>query len=162
VSLTTTPMQLSDLTEKKWDDQLFSLTRKAPGIAPMLGWKLAYHTHRADKSPAGFPDRVLVRERVIFAELKRQPPVSKRDPTRELMSGVYKITSYQVEWLDALAAAGQEVYVWVPSDFDEVGQILGTRWFNKGGGFLLAPGRAQFYPGCAWVAGQGRRDGRQV
>ena len=51
---------LSELTEKKWDDQLFSNARRAPGLAVTLGWRLSYHTHRADKSPAGFPDRVLV------------------------------------------------------------------------------------------------------
>lgn len=60
-----------DLTEKDW-------ARQIADLAKMLGW-LRYHTHRADRSPAGFPDEVLVRDRVIFMELKRDLTGRKSD-----------------------------------------------------------------------------------
>ncbi len=86
-----------DPLEKEWDYQLFNSKK---GLAPMLGWRLCYHTLRSKGSQSGFPDRVLVRERVIFAELKREKGV---------------VSDHQREWLDGLAAAGAEVYLWLPS-----------------------------------------------
>ena len=80
-------------------------------LAGMLGW-LVYHTHDSRRSQAGFPDLVLVRERVIYAEIKRvgkQPRPS------------------QVEWLNALSRAGAEVYLWTEADYDEVAAILSLR-----------------------------------
>jgi hypothetical protein len=103
---------LDDILEKEWDATLFNSQR---GLAPMLGWRLCYHTLRSKGSQSGFPDRVLVRERVIFVELKREKG---------------KPTDSQIEWLDALAAAGAEVYLWRPSDLDEIGLIL-RRWPSK-------------------------------
>ena len=38
-------------------------------VAKMLGW-LCYHTFDSRRSASGFPDLVLVRERVLFRELK--------------------------------------------------------------------------------------------
>lgn len=82
-----------------------------------LRWRY-YHTHRAQNSPAGFPDTVLVRPpRLVFAELKRE--------------GLrYQPSPAQHGWLDDLedvaaaltVAAGiplgpvPEVYLWRPSD----------------------------------------------
>jgi hypothetical protein len=100
---------LEDVLEKEWDATLFNSQR---GLAPMLGWRLCYHTLRSKGSQSGFPDRVLVRERVIFAELKREKG---------------KPTDSQIEWLDQLAFAGAEVYLWRPSDLEEIGQILSAR-----------------------------------
>jgi hypothetical protein len=100
---------LEDILEKEWDHTLFNSQK---GLAPMLGWKLCYHTLRSKGSQSGFPDRVLVRERVIFVELKRE----KTGPTPN-----------QVEWLDGLAIAGAEVYVWRPRDLEEIGLILSAR-----------------------------------
>lgn len=57
----------------------------------------------------GFPDLVLLRERVIFVELKTKEGRLRPD---------------QVVWLDGLRAAGQEVYVWRPSDWEEVQTVL--------------------------------------
>src|SRR5690606_33814887 len=64
---------------------------------------LYYHTWRSDRSPAGFPDCVIVTRdsRLIFAELKREG----KQPT-----------TAQREWLAALEEAGCEVYIWRPSD----------------------------------------------
>ena len=60
-----------------------------------LFWR-CYHTRDSRRSQPGFPDLVLVRERVIWAELK---------------FGNNATTQSQEDWLSALRAAGQEVYV---------------------------------------------------
>lgn len=71
--------------------------------ARQLGW-LVYHTWTSVHSAPGFPDLVLVRgPRVVFAELKGPKG---------------KLTDKQQQWIDALRAAGQEVYVWRPVDLD--------------------------------------------
>lgn len=62
-----------------------------------------YHTHRSQHSVAGFPDDVILGPtRMIFRELKRE----SFDPSPA-----------QREWLDHLAAIGQDVGVWRPSDW---------------------------------------------
>lgn len=100
---------LDEIDEKTWDAQLFA-TRT--GLASTLGWRLRYHTLRSKGSTSGFPDRVLVRERVIFAELKTETG---------------KPTDSQQQWLTGLAAAGAEVYLWRPSDLEEIGKVLAQR-----------------------------------
>lgn len=60
----------------------------------------------------GFPDLVLVRERVIFAELKAKTGRLRPD---------------QVVWLDKLRETGAEVYVWRPKDLEEISQVLARR-----------------------------------
>jgi hypothetical protein len=89
------------MTEKQFEAQVKEL-------AKLLGYKY-YHTYRSIHSPAGFPDCVFVRERVVYAELK----VGKNQPTPE-----------QYEWLNALAEAGQEVYLWYPDDWQEILSVL--------------------------------------
>lgn len=157
---------LSALTEKKWSDQLFSLSGRNPGLAVQLGWRLNYHVHRADRSPAGYPDWTMVRERIIFAELKRQPAMSKRDPTRELSaSSIHPLSDLQREFLDGLAHAGGEVYVWVPSDYEEIARILSKRWSLAILGdsrWLHVEGDPAFTPGSMWIPGSGRFDGRRL
>lgn len=58
---------------------------------------------------AGFPDLVLVRERVIWAELKTDKGKESND---------------QIDWKDALMNADQEFYVWRPRNFKEIEQLL--------------------------------------
>ena len=70
-------------------------------LAGMLGW-LVYHTHDSRRSREGFPDLVLVRERVIWAELKS-------------VTGV--VSAAQKEWIDRLGGLDEEVYVWRPRDW---------------------------------------------
>jgi hypothetical protein len=97
--------------------------------AEMGGW-LVYHTHNSQHSAEGFPDLVLVREVVIFAELKREGQ---------------KPTPAQQQWLARLVVAGVMAFVWRPSDLDQVAAALITRdraaaaermqaWANAGGG----------------------------
>lgn len=71
---------------------------------------LVYHTFLSKWSEAGFPDLCLVRERVIWVELK-----SERG----------KLSERQMEWLETLKAAGAETYVWRPEDWpDAVAKTL--------------------------------------
>lgn len=108
-----------EITEKQFEAQVKDL-------AKLFGWKY-YHTWRSIHSPAGFPDVVMVRPpRLIFAELKGERG---------------KVSLEQQEWLDALTdvaascpvdelpADGEnemsiDVYLWRPSDYDKVVEIL--------------------------------------
>ena len=65
----------------------------------------------------GFPDLVLVRERVVvWVELKKEGG---------------KLSPEQIVWRDALQAAGQEWYVWQPSDWSEIERVLGPKEVSK-------------------------------
>lgn len=99
---------IADLTEKEWQAQVKEL-------AALMGFRRAYHTFDSRRSASGFPDLVLVRERVIFLELKREKG---------------KLSETQKEWLTALIHAGAEAYVARPSDFDDLAKIL--RYRTKG------------------------------
>lgn len=57
----------------------------------------------------GFPDWIFTRERVIFAELKKEK---------------HKYPKEQKQWRDWLLAAKQEYYKWKPSDWDEIVEVL--------------------------------------
>ena len=73
-----------------------------------LGWKV-YHTHDSRKSQAGYPDLTLARDRLIVAELKTE-------------SG--RVTAAQANWLTALAEAGVECYLWRPSSWTRIVEVL--------------------------------------
>lgn len=98
--------------EKAWTAQVLAL-------ASYLGWKTAHFRPAQNaagqwRTPVagdgkGFPDLVLVRDRVIFAELKTEDG---------------KPTPEQRAWLAACAKAGAEAYVWRPSMLDEVAETL--------------------------------------
>jgi hypothetical protein len=74
---------------------------------------LSYHTHDSRRSPAGFPDLVVVNPRLwqgtVYMELK--------------MPGNYP-TKVQREWLTALVDAGERVYVFRPDDWKDIISIL--------------------------------------
>ena len=85
------------------------LQSAAIAIARRYGW-IYYHTHDSHNSSPGFPDLVLVRAgRTIFAECK---------------TDTGKLSVEQRQWTDALAIAGNEVYVWQPKHLDEIADIL--------------------------------------
>ncbi len=69
--------------------------------AQLNGW-LAYHTYDSRKSARGFPDLVLIRERLVMVELKAEKGV---------------LSEPQGRWLLALEAAGVECHVWRPADW---------------------------------------------
>lgn len=83
--------------------------RRVKRLAERRGW-LCYHTHDSRRSQAGFPDLVTVRgPRVVYAELK---------------SATGRLRKEQAVWLAALLRAGAEAYVWRPSDWAEVEEVL--------------------------------------
>lgn len=101
-----------NISEADFQDQIIEL-------AHLCDWTVA-HFRPAMKSDGswrtavqadgtGFPDLVLVRERVIFAEIKTE----QGQPSPE-----------QYCWLLGLKEAGQEVYLWQPSDWEEVVEVL--------------------------------------
>lgn len=134
-------------------------------VARLRGWRAAHFrpalTSRGWRTPvaadgAGFPDLVLVRDRVVFAELKQKGA----RPGAE-----------QVAWLDALVGAGAEVYLWTLEDLGWIGETLTPGWafvpFGRsvtvGGSDLPGPrlvrGTVCAAPPAAWIPGHGRRDG---
>lgn len=95
---------LDQVTEKEWSGQVHDL-------AQMLGWR-RYHTYRSTRSAAGFPDEVLVRERVVFLELKTEAG---------------KLSGAQEDWLRALLGACVEAYIVRPRDLEALSRVLTGR-----------------------------------
>lgn len=78
-------------------------------LATANGWKV-FHVYDSRRSESGWPDLAFVRgNRFFLAELKRE----KKKPTKE-----------QNEWIDALRFAGVCVYVWRPSSWSDIVEIL--------------------------------------
>lgn len=90
-----------DAAETLWQAKVEQLFRR-------YGW-LCYHAKKPKRDQAGFLDLWAVHfsfKRLVIAELK-----TKRR----------KVTDEQQEWIDALIAANQEVYIWrLPEDWQEV------------------------------------------
>lgn len=91
------------ITEKQFLEQIRSL-------AKMTGW-MVYHTYDSRRSQAGFPDLTMARRpRIIFAEAKREGG---------------EATDPQEEWGDELSdCGGVEYYLWQPSDWDQIVEVL--------------------------------------
>ena len=68
-----------------------------------------YYATPVQADGEGFPDLVLVRERVIYAELK---------------SDRGRLSDDQTIWKDRLRGAGAEFYVWRPRDWPSIERIL--------------------------------------
>lgn len=91
-------------------------------LARMHGWLVAHFRPARTESGgwatpvqadgAGFPDLVLVRDRVIFAELKTNGG---------------RLRPAQTRWLDALADAGAEAAVWRPVDWHVIVEALSRK-----------------------------------
>jgi hypothetical protein len=105
--------------DREMTEEAFML--QVTGMAEILGWSWAHfrpaRTAHGWRTPvsgpigAGFPDLVLVRardRRIVFAELKRE--TGKPDPA-------------QAHALDLLGECA-EAYVWRPSDFDRIAEVL--------------------------------------
>jgi hypothetical protein len=100
--------EVLEISEKEWAAQVVEL-------ATATGWH-RYHTYRSKKSPAGFPDETLVRERLVMLELKTE-------------SG--NLSHAQREWIGWLLNARVEVYVARPRDLEALGAILGPRGLGQ-------------------------------
>lgn len=92
------------MREREWQAQVLE-------AAQLMGW-LGYHTHDSRRSAPGFPDLVLVRERVLFAELK---------------TDTGRLRPEQATWLERLRDAGAEAYLWRPRNWDGVLDTLKRR-----------------------------------
>ena len=79
------------------------LLERVRALARHHGW-LCYHTHRSDKSEAGFPDLCMTDgSRIIFVELK---------------SATGKLTIEQANWLALLEHTGKvDTRIWRPADW---------------------------------------------
>ena len=82
---------------------------KVEQLAEYCGWWV-WHDNDSRRNRAGWPDLVLLRPgRLIFAELK---------------TDTGKLSAEQRRILSMLKMAGQEVYVWRPTDFETIRGIL--------------------------------------
>lgn len=95
---------LTDVTEREWQQQVVRLART-------LGWTV-WHCHDARRTVPGLPDLILIRDRVVFVELKTERG---------------RLSDAQAEWQRRLEAAGAETHVWRPSDLDAAGRVLARR-----------------------------------
>lgn len=77
-------------------------------FAKAHGW-VVYHTYNSQRSEPGFPDLVLVKDRILYRELKSE-------------SG--KLTIYQQQWGKAITNAGGDWQVWRPSQLDAIHKEL--------------------------------------
>lgn len=109
-----TTLPTDGIDEATWQKQVIDL-------AHLFSWTVAHfrpaQTTKGWRTAvaadgAGFPDLVLARDRIVFAELKRDGG---------------KLSDAQRAWGLALRYAGAETYVWCPADLDEVGRVLARR-----------------------------------
>lgn len=100
-------------------------TEQVIDLAHTLGWHVA-HFHQSQIRPGvwvtpvkadgkGWPDLVLVRDRLVVAELKNDSKSNSR------------VTPEQQKWIGLLMTAGVEVYVWRPRDLDVIHDVLSRR-----------------------------------
>jgi hypothetical protein len=96
-------VRVAPITEKAWLAQVVEL-------AGLCRWE-HYHAWLSIHSPRGWPDLALCRPpRLVLAELKTERGVVSPD---------------QARWIELLGECpGVEVYLWRPSDFDQVREIL--------------------------------------
>ena len=94
---------MADLTEKQFLGHVTDLAR-------LYRWRV-YHPWLSIRSERGWPDLALVRPpRLVLAELKTDKG---------------KTTPSQDEWLALLSdCPGVEVYLWRPSDFNDLVEVL--------------------------------------
>jgi len=107
---------LADILEADWQRDVVKLART-------LGWDRIYHTFNSRRSAHGFPDLVLLRDRCVMLELKREKT---------------GLTDEQAGWLRALLAADVETYVIRPRNLEQIAAILASRR-DPSGGHLTQP-----------------------
>ena len=73
-------------------------------FAKSRGWRV-YHTYDSRRCEPGFPDLVLVREKVLYRELKSEKG---------------RMTKSQSEWGESLVSAGADFAVWKPHMIKEI------------------------------------------
>ena len=91
-----------------------SFQEQVETLAAHLGWYV-WHVNNPMRSKAGFPDLILIRERVIWAELKARSRLTNR---------MGKLMPEQIMWRDMLQAADQEWYLFTDEDWDLIASTL--------------------------------------
>jgi hypothetical protein len=94
-------------TSKRPDSEAVFMARVIK-LAEQCGW-LCYHTHDSRRCKPGFPDLVLVREYVLYVELKAERG---------------NLRPEQEQWAAALTKAGAHTAIWRPSDWFDVIEVL--------------------------------------
>jgi len=111
---------------ERWMDTISeaAFQRSVEDFAALMGWVFRYHVYDARRSNPGFPDLVLVRPpRVIFAELK--------DAKGRVRKAKVGQPPQQAEWLEALLQCpGVETYLWRPSDWNQIVEVLKREGFE--------------------------------
>lgn len=97
-------MTVERVTEKRFQQQVVQLAR-------LNSWTV-YHTYDSRRSEPGFPDLVLVRDRVLFRELKAQDG---------------RLSRHQRIWIGRLKDAGADVEVWRPNQWDLIAETLSRK-----------------------------------
>lgn len=92
------------MTEKQFQTQIVM-------VAKANGW-MVYHTYDSRRSEPGFPDLVLVRDRVLYREIK---------------TDTGRVSKAQQEWGDVLTKAGADFAIWRPRDLKSIVSELSTK-----------------------------------
>ena len=80
--------------------------------AKLYGW-LCYHTHDSRRSEPGFPDLCLVREKVLFREIKTDKG---------------KLSPHQKLWGERLTDAGADWAIWRPAQLQAIyAELMGGK-----------------------------------
>jgi hypothetical protein len=98
------------VSARAWEREAEEARQYGVEPAPLRG--LVFHQRISIGSEAGWPDLTFLRRkdgRMFFAELKSQ---------------IGSLKPRQVAVIDLLRACGQTVFVWRPSDFDEIARVL--------------------------------------
>jgi hypothetical protein len=92
-------------------------------LAQTAGWR-CYFTWRSTHSPAGFPDLTMVRgSRLIFAELKSERGTLS-DAQEEWLADLNAVVRAHSIDLHPGGRVPIAVYVWCPSDWPDIVQVL--------------------------------------
>jgi hypothetical protein len=110
------PKVLGPVTEAEWTAQVIRLAQERGFlVAHFRTARIArpdgsvYYQTPVQADGTGFPDLVLVRERVLWVELKTDKGSLRKE---------------QKEWMRQLQFARQECYVWRPRDLPEILKVL--------------------------------------
>jgi len=91
------------ISEKNWQGTVIQ-------VAQLEGWEYIYHTWNSKHSPAGYPDLIFLKDgRMVVVELKREDGL---------------LSAEQYFWLLEFTKVTPDVYLWKPSDWGEVQQVL--------------------------------------
>lgn len=84
-------------------------------LAQYLGW-WPFHMYHAARSPAGWPDLVLFRERIVFVELK----------ARDAKGRMGTLKPVQTDMAHRCFKAGAEYYAWYDTneDWEQIKAVL--------------------------------------